>query len=111
MAADTDMDDRDDAPDTLTALKDLVQSAGWKLLKEQARHEWGDIGYGRRMQEALSSIPAGPDRQWEIARIAEQVDATARAINAIIAWPTQEIAKHAPGKVSGRNPFRRMGLR
>ena len=106
MATDT------ESPDSLIgALRDLVQSEGWRLLKAQCDTEWGPAGYGRRMQEALAQVPAGPDRAYEIARVAEQVDATARAVNALVTWPTEEIKRLSPSQKSA-NPLqalRRIG--
>ena len=97
--------------DQLAAYKDLLQSLGWKLLKAHADHDWGPAGYGVQMQRALASIPQGPDRAYELARVAEQVDATAKAVNALIEWPEQAVKLLAPEKPS-RQPFaglRRMG--
>lgn len=92
-----------DAPDAiLGSLRDLVQSAGWQLLKQQAAHEWGPEGYGRQMQHALSTIPAGPERAYELARVAEQVDATAKAVHALIQWPEEQIRQLAPSKPARR---------
>lgn len=91
----------------LAALRDLVQSEGWRLLKDRATVDYGPVGYGHRMQEALNSIPGGPDRPYELARVAEQVDATARAINLLIKWPEEEIARLSPAKVSA-NPLQRL---
>lgn len=80
--------------DSITAaLRDLVSSEGWRIFKEAAEREWGASGYGREMQHAITAIPHGPDRAYELARVAEQVDATARAVNQIIAWPTEELAR------------------
>ena len=86
-----------------SALRDLVQSEGWKLFEAQISQEWGPSGYGRRMQEALAQVPNGPDRAFEIAAVAERVDATARAVEAIRRWPYEEIAKREPVKPKG--PF------
>lgn len=94
----------DDPDPIIVALRDLLGSEGWRVLKAQAAEEWGPQGYGRRMQEALSTVPAGPDRPYELARIAEQVDATARAVNALIKWPAEEISRRMPVKPSTR-PF------
>ncbi len=91
-----------DAVEALPALRELVQSAGWQLLKAQALAEWGPAGYGREMQRALASVPVGPDRPYELARIAEQVDNTAKAVNALIRWPDEEIKKLAPAKKPSR---------
>jgi hypothetical protein len=82
----------------VAALNDLLSSEGWRIFKESAAVEWGPGGYGRRMQEALSTVPHGPDRPYELARIAEQVDATARAVEQIVAWPSEEVRRRAAPK-------------
>ncbi len=98
--------ERDDAPDILGSLRELVQTQGWQLFKTHAKHEWGPEGFGRRMHEALSSIPKGPDRVYELAAAAEQAEATLRAINAIMAWPEEQIRQlsetHQPQSALGR---------
>lgn len=73
------------------ALRDLLQSEGWRLLKEQADFEWGPLGMGRRMAEAIEKVPAGPDRSYELAEAAERTYNTAKAVNALIAWPTEAL--------------------
>lgn len=88
----------------VAALRDLLASEGWRIYKSTAEHEWGPSGYGRRMQEALSSIPHGPERSYELARVAEQVDATANAVNSLISWPSEELRKRSAPPVS-RRPF------
>jgi hypothetical protein len=102
------MDEQVDSVDV--ALKDLIQSEGWRVFKAAVDNEWGPLGYGREMQRALSSIPPGPDRAYELARVAEQVEATAQAVHQIIAWPTEELkrrsAKTAPPR--GLDRFRRL---
>lgn len=103
-------DDQDDGAE-LAALRELVQSAGWQVLRAYGDKTWGPVGYGWKMHEALATIPAGADRVYEIARVAEQVDATARAVNEIFAYPESRIAQLTTPKASGR-PFdalRRMG--
>ena len=96
----------DDPDSPLGALRDLVQSPGWALLKAQAEHDWGPAGYGREMQRAIASVASGPDRAYELARIAEQVDATARAVHALMTWPDQQI-----GALTPKKPARFAGLR
>lgn len=96
-------EDEQDTPELIvSALRDLVQTHGWTLLKAQATREWGPQGYGERMAEAISKVPNGPDRAWELARVAEQTDATARAIRALIDWPNQEIRRLAVTKKTSR---------
>lgn len=94
----------------LRALQELVQSDGWKILRTHADHDWGPTGYGQRMQEALASVKPGPERDYEIARIAQQVDDTARAVNLLMAYPAQRIGLLVGPKKSGQPfaPWRRV---
>lgn len=95
----------------LAALRELVGSEGWLILKQRAATEWGPEGYGRRMQAAISSVANGPDRAYELAQIAEQVDATARAVNELISWPAARLGalqQDAPSKQPFAR-FRRQG--
>jgi hypothetical protein len=96
------MVENEQAGEVLSALKEMTQTRGWSLFVDHLKAEWGPQGYGRRMQEALSSVPAGPDRVYEIARIAEQVDATARAVNALVEWPKDEMKRQTPDKSDTR---------
>ncbi len=88
----------------VSALKDMLQSEGWRIYREACDHEWGPSGYGRRLQEGISTVQVGPDRPYELARIVEQVDATAKAVNAVLKWPAEEVARRAAPKPSTR-PF------
>lgn len=90
----------EDVDPIVTALRDLLQSEGWRIFKDAADQSWGPRGYGMEMQRALSTIPHGPDRAYELARVAEQVDATARAVNEIMAWPSEQIRERTQGKVA-----------
>jgi hypothetical protein len=98
--------DQDETPSgsALLALRDLVQSDGWQLLTAYARAQWGPEGYGRRMQAAIATVPHDADRPFEIARVAQEVDAVARAVNEIVAWPESQIRALAP-KPESRRPF------
>src|SRR4051812_43753711 len=102
------MVDEDEKDPVRAALSDLLQSEGWRVFKASAEHEWGPAGYGRRMQEALNTIPSGPERAYELAQVAELVDATAKAVNQIIAWPSEELRRRQP-PAPARRPF--AGLR
>lgn len=93
----------EDEQDSITvALRDLVQSEGWRIFKQAADAEWGALGYGREMQRAIASVPHGPDRSYELARVAEQVEATAQAVHQILAWPVDELKRRAPKEAPGR---------
>lgn len=96
-------------PDAISgALSDMLQSEGWRLLRDQAIKEWGGEGYGRRMKEAIDQIPVGPDRAYEIARVAEQVDATSNAVHQFIAWPSEELKRRVTPKEEPRRRFPRL---
>jgi hypothetical protein len=97
-----------DEPDPIgVALRDLVQSDGWRIFKAAISDQWGAVGYGREMQRAVSSIPHGPDRAYELARVAEQVEAMAQAVNQIMAWPMEELKRRAAPAPATR-PFDRL---
>lgn len=103
-------EDQDVETSELGALKDLVQSEGWRLMKAHADKEWGPAGYGWQMQAALARIPNGPDRAYEVAAVAERVDATAKAVNNLFAYPQERIAQLTVTKAT--RPFdalRRIG--
>jgi hypothetical protein len=96
----------------LAAWRDLLQSEGWRLLMAYGAKAWGPEGYGWQMQQALANVPSGPDRPYEIARVAEQVDATAKAVNSIFSYPAERIAALTAGSRLEKQPFwkhRRMG--
>lgn len=95
----------DTSADTLTGLRDLVQSPGWKILAEHVDKVWGPRGYGIEMQRAIANVPQGPDRPYEIARVAEQVENTAQAVMALVRWPGQEIIRLTEKKTTSRRPF------
>lgn len=105
------MSEDTDAVDLLPALRDLMQSAGWQLLKAQAEREWGPVGYGAAMERAIVSIPNGPDRPYELARVAEQVHATAKAVHALMVWPEEQIKQLTPKATSSRWQAGIRGLR
>lgn len=99
---------REDLEARYEALKALVESDGWKIMTRRSADEWGYVGYGHRMKTALDDLPQGPDRVYELARIAEQVTATKTAIDEIMAWPTQEIDdlhKKLKPEPKSRRPF------
>lgn len=89
----------DNEPDPIAgALRDLLQSEGWRIFKQAADEQWGAVGYGREMQRALSTVPHGPERHYELARVAEQVEATAQALHRILSWPAEEIKRRTQGE-------------
>lgn len=100
--------DREGLETRYDALKAMVESDGWKIMTRRSADEWGYVGYGLKMKAALDSLPLGPDRVYEVARIAEQVTATKTAIDEIMAWPTQELDdlhKKLKPEARSRRPF------
>jgi hypothetical protein len=89
---------QDDQQPAAAALRDLIQSPGWQLLADHVERTWGPTGYGREMQRAIASIPPGPERMYELAQIADRVEATARAIHEMMKWPTEQLHRLAPAK-------------
>lgn len=98
------MDEARSTDEQVAALKELLQSTGWKMLLEYANELTGPIGYSRSMQRALSSIPAGPDRPYELMRATEQIQAVAQAVTRVTNWPAEALAQLTPKKSSGM-PF------
>ena len=93
-----------DPAERVAALKDLVQSPGWALLTRHAADEWGEVGFGRRMRAAVTQVQPGPDRVYDLARVAEEVTATKAAMDAVLNWPFQELQRLAAPQKS-RIPF------
>lgn len=90
-------EDQDDAPESheRQALTDLLQSEGWKVFRAYLDKQWGPAGYGWQMQQALTEIPHGPERAYELATVAERVDAVARVVNDLAVWPQERIRELA----------------
>ena len=88
----------------LVALRDLVQSDGWRLFRQYLATEHGPAGYGRAVQTAIAAIPHGPDRAYDVQRVVDQIDATERAVNELAEWPHRRIRELSPDTVS-RRPF------
>ncbi len=86
------------------AYAELVQMPGWQLFVATARQEWGGEGYGRKMRAALASVPPGPDRPYEVARVAERIDDQATAINNLLSVPAERI-KAVAATVAPSRPF------
>ncbi len=90
--------------DELAGWKDLLASRGWALLMAYAKQQHGPEGYGRAMQAKLASIPQGPDRAHLLAHAAEMVDATASAVNGLMAWPASRV-QLLGAKAASTRPF------
>jgi hypothetical protein len=94
------MSDERSTEEQIAALRELLESTGWKMLLEYANDLTGPIGYSRSMQHALASIPAGPDRPYELMRATEQIQAVAQAVTQVTNWPAEALAQLTPKKHS-----------
>lgn len=97
------MEDRS-TDEQVAALKELLQSTGWKMLLEYANDLTGPIGYSRSVQRALSSVPPGPDQAYEVMQKMQQIQAVAEAVTRVTNWPAEALAQLTPKKSSGM-PF------
>ena len=88
MAAE-DQDRQHDRQHELDALRDLVQSDGWKRYREYIESEWGDSACIRKIDEALRHTPAGDDAIVD--QTVLQIRASARQIMRVIEWPTERL--------------------
>ncbi len=91
------MDAETNAADSeVGALRDLIQSEGWRLFRAKLAEEWGPAGYGRQLQAALAKIPPGPDQPYELSHTVQLVTATAAAVNQLVKWPEEQLGRIAP---------------
>lgn len=85
-------DEEQATPDSVVAaLRELMQSEGWRLLREQADREWGPTGMGRRLAEAIETVAAGPNQDYELADTVKRTYGTAQAVMALVKWPEEVI--------------------
>ncbi len=92
MSSEPDADEDTD----LLALRDLLRHRGFELMWAHIRKEYGPEGYGRKVQAAMAAIPAGPDRPYEMARVADEIGAMTKAVNEIMEWPLREVKRLKP---------------
>lgn len=108
------MTDRDDelTPEALAAaLKDMVQTEGWRLFCAKLDQEWGDAGFGREIERKTTAIPAGPNRAHEIAQVVERLQMTKDAVTQLRRWPEEQIRTGAKTSVQGWLEKHRRGAR
>lgn len=84
------------------ALDAMLRTPGWRIFWQHARQESGPEGYGRAVAQALASIGTGPDRQYEVTAAMDRIHFTADAINRLMAWPVEEIARLSSKKAKPR---------
>lgn len=100
----TELDDDRSPANIVAALKDLIQSDGWKLFVAQLEHEWGPAGFGREVQRVTAAIPPGQENAYEIADAVKRVQMTAKAVNDLVKWPEEQIRALSDPRVD-RRPF------
>jgi hypothetical protein len=97
-----------DREELIPVLRDLLHSDGWTWFTDYVAKEWGPAAYGRKINAALSTIPAGPDYPYEVAKVTQQIHAECEAINALVKHPS-ELLKRLTDKTPARrfDRFRR----
>jgi hypothetical protein len=82
----------DDLPLT-AALRDLVQSDGWKWFCQMVDAEFGPPGIARRLNTIRADLPRGPGREFDLTAKVDALYEAADVVNALIKRPKDEIAK------------------
>lgn len=83
-------DPEDEETGEARALRELLESSGWAILKRAIDQQWGPRAYGLKMRALLRQVQ-GDTRQQEVARQADQLEATCNAVDEVIAWPAQRL--------------------
>ena len=73
----------------LEELEELLADPGWARVEAHALREWGPEAYRRRMGQLLAGLPAETDPRSYVL----QVEASAREVERLIAWPRERVAK------------------
>lgn len=86
----------------LAALKELVQSDGWKLFADYIDSAWGSTACLEKIDSALKDVDRGDDNA-ERSTVA-QIRVAARQIQALKEWPKLRIAQLTQSEKT-RRPF------
>lgn len=98
----------DSSPD-VAALRELLQSDGWRLFQALIEQEWGAAATLRKIDHALVEIPRG-DRD-AVNDTVQQIQASRREVLKVLGLPQARVSQLAPEEKS-KQPFaalRRMG--
>lgn len=69
-------------------LEQLLTSPGWLRVTERAKKEWGPVGYGVKLKQAVLHATLSKEDAAEAVR---RVDAASDAMNAFLSWPQTRI--------------------
>lgn len=96
--------DEDLTPQTrAAALKEMVQTDGWKLFVAEIEKRHGPAALGNAVMTLTAQIPASADRAYEVAQLVERLQMTCAAVNELLKWPEEQIRMVQEPKVKG--PF------
>jgi hypothetical protein len=70
------------------ALRDLLQSDGWRLFREFCEQQYGDEACIEQIDRALGALPLGD--QDAVQDSIRQIRASATAVKYVLAWPQQQ---------------------
>lgn len=69
----------------------LVQSAGFVVLKNQARSQWGATAYNAKINQAIARSQT--DEKFNLAQELVKLAAIQTEVNALLSWPQSELDK------------------
>jgi hypothetical protein len=91
-------------------LEQLLTSPGWLRFTDYAKREWGPVGYGRKLKQAVSQAI---EHKQDAAVAVQRVDAVNDEINALLSYPNHRInellALEAQRKQAQEPPLSRRG--
>lgn len=96
----------DDISADVVALKDLLESDGWRMFLTMIDQEWGADATLGKIEKVLQQIP--PGQQLAVDDATQQVLAAQRAVRAIKELPRTKLGQLTMQPKS-RNPWRRAG--
>lgn len=70
------------------ALRELCESQGWQMLKDECVRQWGPSACFERLERELSQLPKGDPIAHDDA--VAQVVAVKNAIQSMLEWPSAE---------------------
>lgn len=102
-------DPEDDELPLASAIREMLQSEGWKWFCQQVDAEFGPPGIARRLNTIRAELPRGPGREFDLTAKVDALYEAADVVNALIMRPKEHLAKLTPKKPTTRlyDSFRR----
>jgi hypothetical protein len=74
-------------------LEALVQSPGWARFIAHLNDEWGAAAYARKIEQAVSSIPASAQAGDQARETVFQITAVRFALQNLSKWPLERVQR------------------